>query len=309
MTTVGYAATAQGRAIRGVGLLLVIVGLTSLAGCSSVPSLSDSLPSLPSFSSASKKKIDDEKKPAGLLYGEADALLGKADYEAAAKKFETVDRLYPYSPFARRAMVMAAFGYYKAEKYPEAIQAGKRYTALHPGTKEAAFAHHIVAMSYFDQINDPARDQRLTQRAYKQFSILVRRYPESKYAKLAANRIRITEDTLAAAEMNVGRYYLKRNNYLAAINRFKTVVTKYQTTQQVEEALMRLTEAYMAIGIKQEAQTAAAILGHNFPESKWYKDAYTLLKSDGLAPREDTGSSLSRAWRDAIKGVRKISPI
>lgn len=241
-------------------------------------------------------------RPPGEIYAEADALLSKGNYYDAAAKFEEVDKDHPYSPHARRAIVMAAFTHYKGGRYDEAISSAKRYITLHPGTKESALAHHIVASSYYEQIKDPKRDQSRTKRALDSLKTLVRQFPDSKYAIKARNRIRITNDILAAAEMNVGRYYMKRNNQLAAINRFKKVVTDYQTTAHVEEALMRLTEAYMALGIKGEAQTAAAVLGHNFPDSQWYKHSYTLLASDGLAPRENSGSWISRA-------IKKINPL
>ncbi|MGD9869327.1 MAG: outer membrane protein assembly factor BamD, partial [Hyphomicrobiales bacterium] len=181
--------------------------------------------------------------------------------------------------------------------YAEANSAAQRYTTLHPGTKEAALAQHIMAMSQYDQIYDPARDQTKTKEALNALQTLVRRYPDSPYADEARNRIKIATDVLAASEMRVGRYYLEQRNFLAAINRFKTVISEYQTTRHVEEALMRITEAYMALGIRNEAQTAAAVLGHNFPDSPWYKNAYALLKSDGLEPYEDRGSWISRTWR------------
>ncbi|MEO1205849.1 MAG: outer membrane protein assembly factor BamD [Pseudomonadota bacterium] len=235
--------------------------------------------------------------PPGQMYAQADAMMSRGSYEAAANRFEELDRDHPYAPEARRAIVMAGYAYYKAGKLPEAIAAARRYTTLHPGTKEAALAHHIVASAHFDEMKGPNRDQSTTRKALKELKVLRARYPDSPYAKDAENRIRVAEDTLAAAEMEVGRYYLKRKNYVAAINRFKTVVKDYQTTAHVEEALMRLTESYMALGITQEAQTAAALLGHNFPDSPWYKDAHTLLASDGLAPRENSGSWMSQAWK------------
>ena len=169
---------------------------------------------------------------------------------------------------------------------------------MHPGTKDAALAHHIIASCYFEDMNGPRNDQTNTRKALQELQTLKSRYPNSTYARDADNRIRIAMDTLAANEMEVGRYYLKGNNYQAAINRFKVVVSKYQTTKHVEEGLMRITEAYMALGLKQEAQNAAAILGHNFPNSPWYKDAYVLLQSDGLAPRADSGSWLSQSWKN-----------
>jgi outer membrane protein assembly factor BamD len=247
-----------------------------------------------STSDASKALNPD---PPDKMYVAADEMLGRRKFEDAAKKFEDLDRDHPYAPEARRAIVMAAYAYYKAGKYPEAIATARRYTTMHPGTKETALAHHIIASAHFDEMRGPNRDQSNTRKALAELKTLKARYPDSPYAKDADNRIRIAEDSLAASEMEVGRYYLQRHNHVAAINRFKTVVTEYQTTAHVEEALMRLTECYMALGIKQEAQTAAAVLGHNFPDSRWYKDAYALLQSDGLAPREDTGSWLSRAWQ------------
>ncbi len=283
-----------------VPLLPLLLLLLPLAGCSSVSSF---------FSGSDKTAEVGNAPPPEQLYSSADQLLSAGKFEKAAEKFEEVDREHPYAPQARRALVMAAYAYYRDGKYNEAIKAAKRYTTLHPGTKEAALAHHVIAMSYFNRINDADRDQTWTKKALREFQILVRRYPESRYAKEAQNRIRICKDVLAASEMKVGRYYLRKGNYLAAINRFKAVVVNYQTTRHVEEALARLTEAYMALGIKSEAQTAAAVLGHNFPESKWYKDSYTLLQSDGLAPREDTGSWISRAWKGAVKSVSKLNPL
>lgn len=241
--------------------------------------------------------------PPAKMYADADRLLGKGKYEAAARKFEDLDRDHPYAPEARRAIVMSAYAYYKAGKLPEAIASAERYATMHPGTKEAAFAHHIIASAYFDEMGQPNRDQSSTRKALAELKKLKARYPESEYAQKADNRIRLAEDTLAASEMEVGRYYQKNRNYVAAINRFKTVASEYQTTRHVEEALHRLVESYMSLGIKHEAQTAAAVLGHNFPNSRWYKDSYALLQSDGLSPQEDAGSWLSKAW----KAVPKLS--
>lgn len=285
---------------------LIVLSAAALAGCSSMPTL----PSLNVFSSSSSSTDADgaKDKAPELLYKEADAYLSSKSFEKAAKRFEEVDRQHPYSPYARRAIIMSAYSYYRAGMYDEAIQGATRYTTLHPGTKESALAQHVIAMSHFDQIPDHARDQSKTKSALKALEKLQRRYPNSSYSAEAKQRIRLARDVLAAAEMNVGRYYLKRNNYLAAINRFKTVVINYQTTNHVEEALARLAEAYMALGVVNEAQTAAAILGHNFPNSKWYKDTYTLLASGGLAPREDSGSWLSKTWKSTISSVSSVSP-
>jgi len=241
--------------------------------------------------------------PPEKMYADADALMTKGKFEAAARKFEDLDRSHPYSPEARRAIVLAAYAYYKAGKMPEAIASAERYTVMHPGTKDAPLAHHIIASAYFDDMGTANRDQTATKKALEQLQILKTRYPDSTYARDADNRIRIAQDTLAASEMEVGRYYQNKANYVAAINRYKTVVSDYQTTAHVEEALYRLTECYMALGVTGEAQTAVAVLGHNFPESKWYKDAYSLLKSGGLSPNQDNESWIAKAW----KAVPKLS--
>ncbi len=239
--------------------------------------------------------------PPEKMYAIGDALLTRGRYDDAASKFEDLDRDHPYSPEARKAIVMTAFAYYKGTKFPEAIATAKRYTTMHPGTKEAPMAHHIIASSYFDDMNGPNRDQSNTRKALEEFKTLVQRYPESSYAKAADNKIRICEDSLAAHEMHVGFQYLKDKKWLAAKNRYEVVVREYQTTAHVEEALMRLVEVNMSLGIVPEAQNAAAVLGHNFPNSRWYKDAHSLLASNGLAPRENQGSWLTRTWRSLPK--------
>jgi outer membrane protein assembly factor BamD len=243
--------------------------------------------------------------PPGKMYAEADSLLNKGAFSEAAKRFEDLDRDHPYSPEARRAMVMAAFAYYKAGKFPEAIAAGKRYTTMHPGTKDAALAHYIIASANFDDIKDPQRDQTSTRKALVELKLLIQRYPDSPYSKQAVNRIRIAEDILAAAEMNVGRYYLNRQNYVGAINRFKTVVSDYQTTPQVEEALYRIVEANMTLGIVPEAQAAGAVLGHNFPNSAWYRRAHALLKSGGHSPSMAGDSWFSKTLKALTPGSKK----
>ena len=256
-----------------------------LAGCASSTDLSKAL----------------NPDPPEKMFADADALMGRGKFEDAAKKFEDIDRDHPYAPEARRALVMGAFANYKAGKIPEAIAEAERYGSLHSGTKEAALAQYIIASAHYDDIKGPNRDQGETKKALLAFKTMKTRYPDSQYNKDVDNKIRVCEDNLAAAEMEVGRYYMNKKQYSGAINRFKTVVVEYQTTAHVEEALMRLTEAYMALGIKPEAQNVAAVLGHNFPESKWYKDAYQLLASDGLAPREQEGSWLSKAWKNLPK--------
>ncbi len=238
------------------------------------------------------------EEPADKLYNEGLFLLNnKRDFRAAAKKFEEVDRQHPYSEWARKSLLMSAFAHYEARDYEEAITAGKRYVTLHPGSVDAAYAQYLIGASYFDQIPDISRDQTRTERAMQSLDDVARKFPNTEYAASAKKKIEVAKDQLAAKEMDVGRYYLKKRDYTGAINRFKVVVTQYQTTRHVEEALMRLAEVYMTLGIVQEAQTAAAVLGHNFPDSRWYKDAYALVKSGGLEPREDQGSWISKAFK------------
>ena len=231
------------------------------------------------------------------MFADADAALSRKSWDKAAKKFEDLERDHPYSPEARRAMVLAAYAYFREGKLEQAIASARRYTTLHPGTKEAPMAHDIIAKSYLEEIRSPDRDQTSTRKALAELKILKARYPESPQAREADNRIRLCEDSLAASEMYVGRDYLKKKQWLGAKNRFEVVVREYQNTAHVEEALMRLTEVNMALGLVEEAQNAAAVLGHNFPDSQWYKDAYALLATGGLQPREDKGSWLSRMWQ------------
>jgi outer membrane protein assembly factor BamD len=267
----------NGQALKG---FVLAASVALLAGCAS--------------SGDAAKALNPD--PPSKMYADADALMTKGKFEEAAKKFEDVDREHPYSPEARRAIVMSAYAYYKAGKLPEAIASAERYTTMHPGTKEAPFAHYIVASAYFDQIHEANRDQETTRKALAELKTLKSRYPESKYAQEADNRIRLCQDTLAAQEMEIGRYYMKRQDYVAAINRFKTVVSDYQTTAHVEEALYRLTGAYLSLGITTEAQSAAAVLGHNFPNSSWYKESYALLQAQGLQPSTSSGSWFSQIW-------------
>lgn len=253
---------------------------------------------VPLAACTSDKDIQIPDDPADKLYNEGLYLLqNKKDPKAAAKKFEEVDRQHPYSEWARKALLMTAYAYYEAREYDETISAAKRYVTLHPGSPDAAYAQFLIASSYFEEIPDVTRDQQRTEKALQALDEVARKYPTSEYAVSARKKMEVARDQLAAKEMMVGRWYLDRKDYTGAINRFKLVVTQYQTTRHVEEALMRLTESYMALGIVPEAQTAAAVLGHNFPDSRWYKDAYTLVKSGGVEPREDQGSWMSKAFR------------
>jgi outer membrane protein assembly factor BamD len=238
------------------------------------------------------------EEPADKLYNEGLYLMNQRhDAKAASKKFEEVDRQHPYSDWARKSLLMSAYAFYNSGDYDSCIGAATRYVTLHPGSPDAAYAQYLIAASHYDQIPDVSRDQGRTEKAIAALEEVIRKYPTSEYAISAKAKLEGARDQLAGREMTVGRYELEKRNYIGAINRFKTVVTQYQTTRHVEEALARLTEAYMAIGIVSEAQTAAAVLGHNFPDSRWYKDAYNLVKSGGVEPSEDTGSYISRAFK------------
>jgi outer membrane protein assembly factor BamD len=192
---------------------------------------------------------------------------------------------------------MSAYAYYQAGSYEECVTAAKRYISLHPGSPDAAYAQFLIASSYFEEIPDVTRDQARTEKALAALEEVARKYPASEYAVSAKQKTEVARDQLAGKEMQIGRYYLKKKDYTGAINRFKIVVTRYQTTRHVEEALERLTEAYMALGIVEEAQTAAAVLGHNFPDSEWYRHAYVLVKGGGLEPSENKGSWISKAFK------------
>lgn len=274
---------------RRVAFVLALAGVAScVGGCSSVNVFEKYF--------GKEEVLADE--PADKLYNEGLYLLNKKkSYKDAAKKFEEVDRQHPYSDWARKALLMSAFANYEARDYDECISSATRYVTLHPGSPDAAYAQYLIAASHFDQIPDVNRDQTRTEKAINSLDEVARKYPTTEYAASAKRKIESARDQLAGQEMMVGRYYLERRDYTGAINRFKTVVTRFQTTRHVEEALMRLTEAYMSLGIVGEAQTAAAILGHNFPDSRWYKDAYRLVKAGGLEPSENKDSWISRSFK------------
>jgi outer membrane protein assembly factor BamD len=235
---------------------------------------------------------------ADRLYNEGLYLLNvKHDPKAAVKKFEEVDRQHPYSEWARKSLIMTSYAYYQAGSYDDSVTAAQRYITLHPGSPDSAYAQYLIGASNFEEIPDITRDQSRTEKAMATLEEVIRKYPTSEYAVSAKQKIEVARDQLAGKEMETGRYYLEKKDYTGAINRFKVVVTKYQTTRHVEEALMRLTESYMALGIVDEAQTAAAVLGHNFPDSVWYRHAYTLVKNGGIEPSENKGSWISKAFR------------
>lgn len=274
------AASPRASRTRMAGLIGALLVAASLAGCAT-----------------DKDDILPPDEPAEKIYNEGLTLMNRGDLKAAAKRFEDLDRTHPYSEWARKALLMDTYVYYQLGEYDSAISAGKRYLTLHPGSSDAAYASYLVASAYFDNIPDVTRDQKATRQALDALDDVIRKYPDTEYAVAAKKKVEVARDQLAGKEMMVGRYYLENRNYTGAINRFKVVVTRYQTTRQVEEALFRLTECYMALGIISEAQTAAAVLGYNFPESAWYKDAYRLVQQSGNEPKENKGSWISQAFK------------
>jgi outer membrane protein assembly factor BamD len=270
--------------------LCIVLGMASLGACSG-------------FNLFAEEK-DPPEVAADQLYNQGVFLLNeKKDYKEAAKKFEEVDRQHPYSDWARKSLIMSAFAYYEARQYEDCIAAAKRYISLHPGTPEAPYAQYLIGSSYYDQIPDVSRDQSRTERAIQALEEVSRKYPTSEYANDARKKVEMARDQLAAKEMEIGRYNMQKKNFIGAINRFKVVVTQYQTTRHVEEALLRLTECYMTLGIVEEAQTAAAVLGHNFPESKWYQQAYDLVKTGGVEPKQNNDHWISRAFKTVGLGA------
>ena len=211
------------------------------------------------------------------LYALAKERLDKQRYQEAAVIFDEVERQHPYSVWARRAQMMSAFSYYMAQKYPEAISSAQRFLTIHPGNKDAPYAHYLIAMSHYQQIEDVTRDQATTQLAANAFGELMRRYPDSRYASDARLKLDLINDHLAGKEMEIGRFYQRSGNWLAASLRFREVVDKYQTTSHTAEALERLVESYLALGVPDEARKTAAVLGRNYPDTYWYRQSLRLL--------------------------------
>ena len=245
---------------------------------------------------ASTEETPYVERPVETIYSEAAAAMDQERYKEAARLFDEVERQHPYSQWATRAQLMAAYAHYQALQYDDAIIALDRFIQLHPGSEDIAYAYYMKGLCYYEQITDVGRDQRVTQQALDALGELTRRFPKSPYSRDAALKIDLTNDHLAGKEMEIGRYYLRQGYQNAAIGRFRTVIEKYQTTSHVPEALHRLTEAYLALGVVDEAQAAAAVLGHNFPGSEWYVDSYALLVDANVRPASSSKSWISRAW-------------
>ncbi|MEQ8391856.1 MAG: outer membrane protein assembly factor BamD [Thalassospira sp.] len=221
------------------------------------------------------------ERPVSELYNSAQDLLDAKEYQKAAEGFDEVERQHPYSVWATKATLMSAYSYYQDNKYDDAINALDRFISLHPANPDVPYAYYLKALSYYEQISDVGRDQQMTQHAMDSLDDVIRRFPDSKYSRDAKLKKDLTVDHLAGKEMSVGRYYQDRKEFLAAINRFKSVIQTYQTTTHVPEALARLTECYLALGLEGEAKRIASVLGHNFPGSEYYSESYSLLVEDG----------------------------
>ncbi len=254
--------------------ITILLASVSLAACQSNSKLKDKAPAY-------------VERPVELLYNNARDLVTRRDYSEAVRAFDEVDRQHPYSEWARRSILMSAYSSYAQNKYEDAIEAANRYISMYQGSEaNSAYAYYLIATCYFEQIVDVGRDQRMTELALASLNELVQRYPDTAYAKDARLKMDMTRDQLAGKEMEIGRYYLTQDQHLAAIGRFKRVVDLYQTTSHTPEALHRLVEAYLSMGLIGEATKIGAVLGYNYPGSDWYEKSYKLLTSKGVNPKE-----------------------
>ena len=267
---------------RWSGLAALGLGVLLLAGCAGGPAEEDEY----------------VERPVEDLYNSALDQLQDGDYQDAALAFEEVERQHPYSQWATRAQLMSAYAFYQANAYDDAVAAAQRFIDLHPGSSDVPYAYYLIGISYYERISDVGRDQKMTEQALNSFEELIRRFPNSQYARDAGLKADLARDHLAGKEMEIGRYYLDQGQYVAAISRFRNVVERYQSTTHVPEALHRLTESYLALGVSEEARKTAAVLGHNFPDSPWYRDSYQLVTNEN-GPVAADGSWLGRTV-DAI---------
>jgi outer membrane protein assembly factor BamD len=274
--------------------LLVSVTALSLAGCSTLFGTDDATNDL------NKDAAQYTERPIDQIYADAWKQINRGNWDLAAAQFNEVDRQHPYSVWARRAQLMSAFCSYQANKYDDAVSSADQYISLHPGSPEVAYAFYLKAISLYEQIVDVGRDQSKTQGALVALQDVVQRFPDTEYARDATLKIDLTQDHLAGKQMEVGRYYLTRGDYIGAINRFRVVVDQYQTTPQIAEALERLSESYYSLGLDGEAQTAAAVLGANYPGTVWYQDSYNILKGRHLTPKVDQQSWIYKAFHKML---------
>lgn len=268
--------------------LIAFFTFAVLAGCGGITSLSSD--------------VSIENKGPAEIYQQGELELEKNKNSRAAEYFGEIERLYPYSEWAKRGLIMQAFAYHKDENYQLSRGAASRFVDFYPADDDVAYAYYLIGLSYYDQIDAVGRDQRVVRNALESFRVLFEQFPNSEYAETAKLKFDLAFDHLAGKEMEVGRYYLKDGYYTAAINRFRIVVEDFQTTTHTPEALHRLVEAYLSLGLTDEAQTAGAILSHNYKDSDWYASSYELLISRGLSPGAKGSGWLARVHRQVIKG-------
>lgn len=273
------------RSMTGFRFVLTGVMLVTMSACAS----------------KKKEKLAYVERPAELIYNQALDELDREDWADAKLLFQEVERQHPFSKWARRSMLMSAYASYRTAEHEESIALAQRFIGLHPGSDSAPYAYYLVAINYYDQIYDVGRDQATTVDAEASLQQVVRRYPDSDYASDARLKLELTHDHLAGKEMSIGRYYLKQNQHLAAIGRFKNVVSDYETTSQTEEALHRLVESYVSIGILQEAKLVGSVLGHNYPNSEWYADSYELLENYGVNLDDEINKPRGRGYWTRLK--------
>lgn len=266
-----------------LGLVLTVALLAGCSGAARTPTAMDDF-------------------TAAEIYARGEASVETGDPADAAFYFGEIERLYPYSEWGQRALIMQAYAYHKDRDYPNSRAAAQRYVDFYPATEDTAYAQYLLALSYYDQIDDVGRDQGLTFQALQSLRTVIEQYPDSPYASASIPKFDLAFDHLAAKEMEVGRYYLKRKNYASAVSRFRVVVEQFQTTQQTPEALHRLVESYLALGLTDEAQTAGAILGVNYPATEWYQDSFALLTGKGLAMQPLGDNWLASIYRQVVRG-------
>jgi outer membrane protein assembly factor BamD len=248
---------------RSIALVALFATTLPLAGCAG---------------RKAKKDTSYVARDVNTLYATARERLDKGDFKLAAALFDEVERQHPYSVWARRAQLMSAFSYYMSKDYTESTNSAQRFLSIHPGNRDAPYAYYLIALNYYEQIEDVTRDQKITQNSLDSFGELIRRYPTTRYAADARLKVDLVRDHLAGKEMEIGRFYQRRGNWLASVTRFRKVIDEYQSTSHTPEALMRLTESYMALGVPEEAKKSAAVLGNNYPGTKWYERAYDLVR-------------------------------
>lgn len=286
--------TGAGSGIRVIGIVLVIAALAACGGSRDTGRVGGSF--------LNPEEIPLETYSAEQIFERGEYELNRNQADDAAFYFSEIERLYPYSDWARRALIMQAFAYHRDKDYPNSRSSAQRFIDFYPDDDDAAYAQYLLALSYYDQIDEVGRDQGLTFQALQSLRDVIETYPDSEYADTSILKFDLAFDHLAGKEMEIGRYYLRRDHYTAAINRFRVVVEQFQTTTHTAEALHRLVEVYLSLGLNAEAQTAGAILGHNYRSTEWYEDSYKLLTGKGLEPAFFKDNWLAAIYRQTIKG-------